>query len=182
MEELEWNRRRVRELKRIVTERDSLEALHRKDAIRLMKAFRPAKFTAQCWATDERRLTRYLPSLGGIRDAQDQHVGDTPYTEEKPLSNIHPDDRERVARVWDRASKGHEAYAIDYRFISGNGEVRHQHEIGTPKFDGSGQYEGHFGTTQDKTGQKQAEEKRRESEVRYRQLFDSSPIGLWEED
>ena len=36
--------------------------------------------------------------------------------------------------------------------------MRHSHEIGTPEFDESGRYVGHFGTTQDITARKQAEE------------------------
>jgi PAS domain S-box-containing protein len=76
----------------------------------------------------------------------------------------------------------HAPYAINYRVVHGDGEVRHQHEIGSPEFDDAGQYIGHFGTTQDISEQKQAEESLRESDARHRELFDNSPIGLWEED
>ena len=103
------------------------------------------------------RLTQHLPNRGDVRDAWGQTANEIWLAEERLLQAIHPDDREHLAGVWDRAHEEHEPYAIEYRLVLSDGEVRHNHEIGIPEFDESGRYLGHFGTTQDITERKQAE-------------------------
>ncbi len=156
MKDLESYRRRVRELEQILAERDTQEAADRKEVSRLAQAFRPAKIRAWSWSA-EARLTQYLPVRGDVRDAQDRSAAQILLLEKEVLSAIHPDDRERVASEWDRAHEEHTAYEIEYRLMPSGGEVRHNHEIGTPEFDKSGRYLGHFGTTQDITKLRQVE-------------------------
>ncbi len=156
MKELESLRRRVRELERILAERDLQEAADIKEVSRLAQAFRPAKIRAWSWTAGE-RLTQYLPVRGEVRDSQDRSAYQALLPEEKILSAIHPDDKERVAAEWDRAHEEHLPYEIEYRLKPTGGEVRHNHEIGTPEFDESGRYLGHFGTTQDITKLRQVE-------------------------
>ncbi len=68
LEELESYRRRVRELERILAERDLQKAADRKEVSRLAQAFHPARIRAWCW-TAEDRLTQYLPIRGDVHDA-----------------------------------------------------------------------------------------------------------------
>ena len=161
LEELESSRRRVRELERNLAERELQEAADQKEVARLAEAFKPANIRAWCW-TAEARLTQYLPIRGDVRDSQGRHASQVSHSEEGLLQAIHPDDRERVVSVWDRAYKDHVPYEIEYRLVLTGGEVRHNHEIGRPEFDESGRYLGHFGTTQDITDRMQAEEALRE--------------------
>ena len=157
LEELESYRRRVRELERILAERDLQRAADRKEVSRLAQAFHPARIRAWCW-TAEARLTQYLPIRGDVHDAWGRSANEISFAEERLLQAIHPDDRERLASIWDRAYKEHVPYEIEYRLVLTGGEVRHNHEIGGPEFDESGRYLGHFGTTQDITDRKRAEE------------------------
>ena len=156
MKDLESYRRRVRELEQILAERDTQEAADRKEVSRLAQAFRPAKIRAWSWSAGA-RLTQYLPVRGDVRDSQDRSAAQILLLDKEVLSAIHPDDRERVASEWDRAHEEHNAYEIEYRLMPSGGEVRHNHEIGTPEFDKSGRYLGHFGTTQDITKLRQVE-------------------------
>ncbi len=181
LEELESYRRRVRKLERNLAERDLQEAADQKIVVRLAEVFRQAQIRAWCWTT-EARLTRYLSIRGDVRDAGGQSANEISLTEEQLLQAIHPDNREQLAGVWDRAYEEHEPYEIEYRLVLSDGEVRHNHEIGIPEFDESGRYLGHIGTTQDITERKQAEAALRESDERYRELFDESPVAIWVED
>ncbi len=162
LEELESSRRRVRELERNLAERELQEAAGRKEVARLAEAFKPARIRAWCW-TVATRQTQYLPIHGDVRDSQGRHASQVSLSEEKLLQSIHPDDRERLASTWDRAYAEHVPYEIEYRLVLTGGEVRHNHEIARPEFDGSGRYLGHFGTTQDITDRVQAEEALREA-------------------
>ena len=73
-------------------------------------------------------------------------------------------------------------YQIEYRLIPTGGEVRHNREIGTPEFDKSGRYLGHFGTTQDITKLRQAEETLRRSEALHKQAVQIAGLGHWQTD
>ena len=93
-----------------------------------------------------------------MRNAQDRQASEVLLSEENLLDAIHPDDRERLASIWERAYREHVPYEIEYRLVLAGGEVRHNYEIGRPDFDECDRYLLHFGTTQDVTARKQAEE------------------------
>ncbi len=83
----------------------------------------------------------------------------TPLTYETFLSTVHPDDREYVDRMWKAALHG-EPYDIEHRLIA-DGMVKWVRERAELEFDEQGTLLGGFGTTQDITVRKQAEEKLR---------------------
>ncbi len=180
MEKSERYRRRVRELEQMLAERDVQQAADRKEVSRLVQAFQPARIMA--WWMNEARLTRFLPNRGDVCDHRDEDVGRVSLPEEVFTQALHPDDQERVASIWDRAYEEQTPYEIEYRVVFTSGEVRYNHEIGTPEFDESGRYLGHFGTTQDITERKCTEQDSSKHEERYRELFDESPVAIWEED
>lgn len=80
----------------------------------------------------------------------------TPMTYETFLSCIYPDDREYVDRQWSAALKG-DPYDIEHRILAGTC-VKWVHERAVLEFDQQGNLISGFGTVQDITDRKQAEE------------------------
>jgi len=80
----------------------------------------------------------------------------TPMTYETFISVVHPDDREHVDRRWTAALRG-ETYDIEHRIVVGN-EVKWVREKAELEFDKNGMLLGGFGTVQDITELKEAEE------------------------
>lgn len=86
----------------------------------------------------------------------------TPLTYETFLSCVHPDDRAQVDGKWRAALLG-ENYDIVHRIVV-DGEIKWVREKATLEFDKQGKLLGGFGTTQDITELKKAEEALLESE------------------
>jgi PAS domain S-box-containing protein len=80
----------------------------------------------------------------------------TPMTYETFLSSVHPEDREYVDNRWNAALQG-EDYDIEHRIIVGT-EVKWVREKAELEFDEQGMLKGGFGTVQDITERKKAEE------------------------
>jgi PAS domain S-box-containing protein len=95
---------------------------------------------------------------------------------------LHPDDQVRVTDSIQQAIDAKINCDIEYRIVRRGGEVRHVHAISELVLDGNSEIVRSNGTLQDITERKQAEVALRDSEARYRQLFEGSPIGLWEDD
>jgi PAS domain S-box-containing protein len=96
----------------------------------------------------------------------------TPMTYETFLSTVHPDDREYVDRMWQAGLRG-EPYDIEHRLIVA-GEVKWVRERAELEFDNNGNLLGGFGTTQDITDRKQAEQALLESRQRYADVIESA--------
>jgi len=94
----------------------------------------------------------------------------TPMTYETFLSSVHPEDCEYVDYKWTAALRG-EPYDIEHRIIVGD-EVKWVRERAELEFDSKGELKGGFGTVQDITERKQAEEKLREQAHILEQVHD----------
>ncbi|MCZ6860308.1 MAG: PAS domain-containing protein, partial [Alphaproteobacteria bacterium] len=94
----------------------------------------------------------------------------------------HPDDLERCTETLERAERRQSSYDIEYRIVHPDGDVRTVHEIGEPLHDEVRHEPTWVGVVQDVSAQKRLEADLISSEYRYRDLFEQSPIGLWEED
>src|SRR5260370_24535167 len=73
---------------------------------------------------------------------------------------VHPDDRDSVLEIWDRAIRESSDYESDFRVVLPGGATRHIHTEGHPVFNPSGDLVEFFGTSMDVTERKQAEEER----------------------
>src|SRR5277367_603703 len=88
---------------------------------------------------------------------------------------MHPEDLESVFRVAEEAVRGGLRTDVEHRIIRPSGEVRTVHSLGDLKKDASGRPCQMFGTVQDITDRKRAEDKIREQEAELRQIVDLSP-------
>jgi PAS domain S-box-containing protein len=85
----------------------------------------------------------------------------TPLTYEAFLAIVHPEDREYVDRKW-KAGLAGEHYDIEHRIIA-DGRVKWVRETAVLEFDDKGGLLGGFGTTQDITERRRAEEAMKEA-------------------
>lgn len=97
----------------------------------------------------------------------------TPMTYETFLDIIHPDDREHVDRSWREALEG-QHYDIEHRIVV-DGEIKWVRERAFLEFDDADNLLGGFGTSQDVTDRKRAEDALRESESFHRQILEFIP-------
>ncbi|MFA6970798.1 MAG: PAS domain S-box protein [Gallionella sp.] len=92
------------------------------------------------------------------------------------VSTLHPDDREMVLKAWGEAVAG-APYDIEHRIVA-NGETRWVRERAIIERDAEGRALFGIGTTQDITERKQAETMLRESEEKFRAIFEGTLDGV----
>jgi PAS domain S-box-containing protein len=92
--------------------------------------------------------------------------------------SIHPEDREFVFRKAAEAAQGEVRVDAEHRIVRPNGEVRVVHSQGDLKRDAAGLPWQMFGTIQDITDRKLAEDKIREQEAGLRQILDLAPQNI----
>jgi PAS domain S-box-containing protein len=92
--------------------------------------------------------------------------------------SIHPEDREFVFRRAAEAVQGEARVDAEHRIVRPNGEVRVVHSQGDLKRDAAGLPWQMFGTVQDITDRKLAEDKIREQEAELRQILDLAPQNI----
>jgi PAS domain S-box-containing protein len=102
---------------------------------------------------------------------------------------IHPEDRERVFQTADEAIRSGTRADCEHRIVRPSGEIRTIHSLGDLKKDASGRPYQMFGTTQDITERKHAEEERQalshdlqESKARLEEAQRVAHVGHWEWD
>ncbi|MBM4294048.1 MAG: PAS domain S-box protein [Deltaproteobacteria bacterium] len=98
-------------------------------------------------------------------------------TYEAFLATVHPEDRDYVDRKWNAALRG-EPYDIEHRIVVGD-TVKWVRERAELEFDAQGQLLGGFGTTQDITARKQAEEALRLERNRLTTLLETMQDGVY---
>lgn len=72
------------------------------------------------------------------------------------FSRIHPDDRKRTQELFEKAELEKTDYQVDYRLLLPDGTIRHQHAVGHPILNESGELVEFVGTAMDVTGQVEA--------------------------
>ena len=88
------------------------------------------------------------------------------------LDDVHPQDCERCAQVFNSAFDAREPYSMEYRLRRHDGEYRWLHEQGKPRYDADHRFIGYVGSCLDVTELRQAEAVALERGAILEQVFD----------
>jgi PAS domain S-box-containing protein len=94
------------------------------------------------------------------------------------VTAVHPEDREKVSENWRKVIESHSVWDIDFRFETPAGKISWVHGLASELFDNEGHHTGYIGANIDITERKQAEEVIRESEEKFRRVFENSGIAI----
>ncbi len=92
---------------------------------------------------------------------------------------VHPDDRKRLERNYEKQAKSPESYEIEYRFCKPDGEIINILEVGEPVYDEVGKVIMFRGTTQDITARVKRDEELRRSLIMAEQAEKIAGLGHW---
>ncbi len=95
---------------------------------------------------------------------------------------VHADDRASAERTFVRANKTHGAFRLEYRLRRHDGAYRWAIDAAAPRFSPEGRFLGYIGSVIDITERKQGEQALAESEEKYKHMFESAGVSLFEED
>jgi PAS domain S-box-containing protein len=91
---------------------------------------------------------------------------------------VHPDDYQQCLATYVTAFDARHPFQMEYRLRRFDGEYRWMLDTGVPRFTGEGAFLGYIGSCVDIDDRKQTEVALRESESRYRTLFESIDEGF----
>ena len=126
------------------------------------------------WMTDANGYCTYLSqswyNFTGQTEATGLGVG--------WMEAVHPEDEAMARATFLQANTCHEPFQLEYRLRRQDGEYRWAIDAASPWFGVDGHYQGYIGSVIDITDRKQAEEDLRQSEERYRTLFETMEDGF----
>jgi PAS domain S-box-containing protein len=109
--------------------------------------------------------------LGIEADGYDAHIDDL-------RRSIHPDDVDAATKAMVRARDNKELYAAEFRVVLPNGAVKWLKATGKFYYSAEGQPQRMLGMATDITEHKNAEDAKRESDERYRQIAETTTEGI----
>lgn len=92
---------------------------------------------------------------------------------------IHPEDLEATLATYEANFEARSPYSMRYRLRRHDGEYRWILEHGTPRYTGDGAFLGFIGACLDIHETVLAEDEIRANEVRFRNLVETIPVGIW---
>src|SRR5262245_25617853 len=107
-------------------------------------------------------------------------MGIVPY--QTARQRIHPEDLPSFDRALAAAVRERKDFELDHRIVLPDGSIKHLHNLSRPVLNEAGEPVEYIGTVVDVTERKRAEEELRDSERRYRSIFQGAGVSIWEED
>ena len=178
----------------IATQRNTAESLRRsradlEDKVRDLEKLNAALQLGETYLAEAQRLSHtgsfgWSTSSGEIIWSEEsyrifEYDPTTRATIDTVLNRVHPDDAALVRRVINRATAHKEAFDFEHRLLMPDGSVKYLNVVGHPLIDEPGDLQ-FVGAVMDITARKKSEEALRNSEQRYRHLFQNMPIALWQ--
>ena len=165
----------ITDRKRAEEDRQTLSSALQQSNARLEDAQRVAHIGHYEWKPHEHRVTwsDELYRIYGLPP------GKGPIDMAMVFEMVHPEDRERVAREADEAVRSGTPFKAEHRIVRPNGEVRFVQALGTVKKDASGQVYEMFGTGQDITDRKLAEQALRRNQFYLSEGERLAHMGSW---
>ena len=163
---------------RDVSERKAAERALRERESQLTQAQRLARLGTFVWDEVTGRCIHCSAEMASLFAMSAEEFVKRRGTIRKYLRFVHPDDRDRVERIFADASKKITPYDFEYRVYDDGGDLVYLREIGEPVLDATGRQVKTFGTMQDVTAFRLAQEAQRESEQQIRTITDNLPVFI----
>lgn len=142
---------------------------------RLILALAGAQMSVWEWDLETNSIL-WSPEFFKITGVQKDASGSTL---ESFTNLIHPQDADRVRTSAEKALADQSLFAEEFRIIRPDGELRWLSNLGRAEYDSSRKHLQLIGTVQDITSRKRAENALRQSEEKYRLLFENNPLPMW---
>src|SRR3984957_19938213 len=165
----------ITERKRVEEERETLSNALQQSNARLEEAQRVAHIGHYEWKLLENRVTwsDELYRIYGLPPRKD------PIDMATVFEMVHPEERENVAREADEAIRSGAPLNMEHRIVRPDGEVRYVQTLGTAKREGAGRIYEMFGTGQDITERKHAEQALQRSQFYLSEGERLAHMGSW---
>ncbi len=118
------------------------------------------------WSDESYRLLGYKP--GEVR----------PITFDFFISHVHPDDKESLYSAIRESIRSRKPFSIDFRIVRPDGIIVYVHNDGEVLYEAKGTPVRMFGTIQDITERKRAEDALRDSQTHLSSIFRAAPTGI----
>jgi len=118
------------------------------------------------WSDENYRIYEKSPSATGLQF-------------EDFLNAVHPDDRAMVCEIYARSVNDRTPYEVIHRLMMPDGRIKWVHALGQNVYDENGRHLRIFGTEQDITAHKQAEDELRRAQAKLEQVLDVSPAAIY---
>jgi two-component system, cell cycle sensor histidine kinase and response regulator CckA len=115
-----------------------------------------------------------------LRCWPEQSGSDAPTTGREFLESVHADDRENLSRRISALTASRDTFECDYRVVSAEGRIGHQHAAIRGVFGENGKPERYIGTVADTARPKLGDPALTESEEGFRHLADTAPMMICE--
>lgn len=98
------------------------------------------------------------------------------------MSGVHPEDLPQCLETYRGAFNARRPFSIEFRLKAADGSFRWMLDRGTPRFTSDGGFAGYIGTCTDISERRSAEEALRESEERFKAIFDNARDAVFIRD